>query len=62
MLEDNGQIDTSDILKLNRLLKTQNMQREKQLEDLVKTTNKLQHMLDAYERENIVLRYFKLLL
>lgn len=57
MLEDDGQIDTSDVLKSNRSLKTENVQREKQVEDLVKTTNKLQHILDAYERENIALKY-----
>lgn len=38
-------------------LKTQNKVQEKQIADLVKIGNKMQDSLDAFERENITLRF-----
>lgn len=59
-LEDGGQIETSDLLKSNRLLKTQNMQKDKQIEDLVKAANKLQESVDGFEQENVALKYLRI--
>lgn len=56
-LDENGNIETAHILKLNKKLNVQNSYHQKQIEDLVKAANKLQHSLDGFERENLVLRY-----
>ncbi|XP_018571875.1 centrosomal protein of 290 kDa [Anoplophora glabripennis] len=55
-MHENGQVDLVVQVKELQDLKTENRIKEKQIMNLVKTSNKLQENCDLYEKENEVLR------
>lgn len=55
-LKDGGQIELADQVEKIQDLKTDNRMKEKQIINLVKTTNKLQDACEFFEKENSVLR------
>lgn len=55
-MQENGQVDLVVQIKELQDLKTDNRIKEKQIINLVKTSNKLQEMSDLFEKENEVLR------
>lgn len=55
-MQANGQVDLVVEVKELQDLKAENRMKEKQIMNLVKTSNKLQESCDLFEKENEVLR------
>lgn len=56
-IRDDEHIDLNAVLKLNKDLRAKNLINERNIEDLVETSNKLQESLDVFAVENKFLRY-----